>query len=109
MHDAGRFQRPASRGFHQRGLNGFFCHALVVLDAETRQLWTLRVAPDISRKAGNRPDIRITAAQRVFQRTRIEIALLEADREHRIQPPVTGGKNATSSSLASCATSDTTV
>src|ERR1700742_2716809 len=60
------------------------------------------VVPDIARKGRDGADISVRPAEPLYLRARIEVLVLNAD-----HPPVTGGKNATSSVAATRASNPT--
>ena len=87
-------QRPARLGLADRAGNLLFGHARIMLKLERREPPTLVAA--IADKARHRADILSTAGEPFGLRAGVEIVALDADSRHSLQPPVIGGKNATS-------------
>ena len=65
-----------------------------MLELERREPAALVAA--VADEARDRADVRSAAGERFGLRAGVEIVALDADGRHRLQPPVIGGKNATS-------------
>ena len=65
-----------------------------MLELERREPAALVAA--IADEAHHRADVRSSARERLGLRAGVEILALDADGRHRLQPPVIGGKKATS-------------
>ena len=65
-----------------------------MLELERREPAALVAA--VADEAHHRADVRAPAGERFGLRAGVEIVALDADRRHWLQPPVIGGKNATS-------------
>ena len=87
-------KRPARLRFVRRAGDLLLGHARIVLELERRELAALVAA--IADEAHDRADVRPAAGERFGLRAGVEIVALDADGRHRRQPPVMGGKNATS-------------
>ena len=93
--DNGRAEkRPARLGFTRRAGDFVLGHAGIMLKLERSERSALVAA--IADKTHDRADVSSPARERFGLRARVEILSLDADGRHRFQPPVIGGKNATS-------------
>ena len=87
-------KRPARLRLARRAGDFVFGHAGIMFELERGEPSALAAA--VADKAHHRADVGSPARKRFRLRSGVEIALLNADRRHRVQPPVIGGKNATS-------------
>ena len=81
-------------GLARRASDLVFGHAGIMFELERREPSALVAA--VADKAHHRADVASPARERFGLRARVEILSLDADRRHALQPPVIGGKNATS-------------
>src|SRR6185437_14884150 len=81
-------------GLIRRARDLLLSHAGIVLEVERGERAALAAA--ITDEAHDGADIGSAAGERFHLRARIEILPLDADGRHGAQPPVIGGKNATS-------------
>ena len=94
MDDGRTEKRPAPLGLTRRACDLFLDHAGIMLEFERGERSALVAA--VTDKADHRADIGSPARERFGLRAGVEILSLDADLRHRFQPPVIGGKNATS-------------
>ena len=87
-------KRPARLGLTRRARDLFLDHAGIMLELERGERSALVAA--MADKAHDCADVRSPVRERFGLRARVEILSLDADCRHRFQPPVIGGKNATS-------------
>src|ERR1700733_8536129 len=93
--DYGRAQkRPTRLGLAGRACDLVLGHAGVMLELERRDPSALVAA--LADEATPRAAVGSPARERFSLRGWVEIVFLDADCRHRCQPPVIGGKNATS-------------